>query len=80
MYKTAHILGNGNVQDSKFGGKYPDTKILLVSGNAYIGEFMQNATVTGYNFAVLTKPVHPKELLRTVRTLLDEKVATALVC
>jgi DNA-binding NtrC family response regulator len=50
---------------------YPDSKILLFSGNAHIADFLVEATAAGYSFDLLTKPVHPNELLRTVRNLLN---------
>jgi DNA-binding NtrC family response regulator len=61
----------------EFQRSHPNSKVLLFSGNANIGEFIVEATAAGYSFDLLNKPVHPNELLRTVRTLLNEKFATA---
>ncbi len=61
----------------EFQRNHPDSKVLLFSGNADIAEFIVEATAAGYSFDILNKPVHPNELLRTVRTLLNEKFATA---
>ena len=64
----------------EFQRGYPDSKVLLFSGNAHIAELIGEATAAGYTFDILTKPVHPNELLRTVRTLLNRKSSTVSTC
>src|ERR1019366_6328786 len=61
----------------EFRRNYPNSKVLLFSGNAQIDGFIEEVTAAGYHFDLLRKPVHPKELLRTVHALLDKKSATA---
>jgi DNA-binding NtrC family response regulator len=64
----------------EFQRKYPDSKVILFSGNPHSSELIGEATAAGYSFDFLCKPVHPNELLRTVRTLLDGKSVTAAPC
>jgi DNA-binding response OmpR family regulator len=45
---------------------YPDCKVLLFSGSASTTSMMEAATRTGHNFVLLTKPVHPTEMLACV--------------
>jgi DNA-binding NtrC family response regulator len=63
-----------------FQRNYPDSKVILFSGNAHIARFIAEATAAGYSFDLLSKPVHPNELLLTVRTLLNGKSAPASTC
>jgi DNA-binding NtrC family response regulator len=41
----------------------PETKILLVSGQAATADLMEAAHADGHEFRVLAKPVHPEVLL-----------------
>jgi DNA-binding response OmpR family regulator len=41
----------------------PNCKILLFSGQAATKDLLDNAHARGYDFDILAKPVHPKELL-----------------
>ncbi len=43
--------------------RHPSTAILLLSGQAGIGEILQEAHAQGYHFELLAKPIHPRELL-----------------
>jgi DNA-binding NtrC family response regulator len=45
----------------------PDCKILLFSGQAATSSMLEIARTNGHNFEVLTKPVHPSDLLRKIR-------------
>jgi CheY-like chemotaxis protein len=45
---------------------YPDCKVLLFSGSASTTPMLEAATRTGHNFVLLTKPVHPTEMLACV--------------
>lgn len=49
--------------------KIPDCKVLLFSGQARTADLLAKANATGYGFAFLTKPVHPTDLLATIKTL-----------
>jgi len=48
----------------------PDCRILLSSGQASSANLLENARIRGHNFTLLTKPVHPTEILLRVRELL----------
>lgn len=43
--------------------KYPACKILLISGHASTVNLLEKAKIQGYGFDLLTKPVHPSDLL-----------------
>jgi CheY-like chemotaxis protein len=45
---------------------FPDCKILLFSGQASTAELLASADRAGHRFTLLTKPVHPTELLRRI--------------
>lgn len=49
----------------------PQTKILLVSGQAVTTELLQEAKTRGYEFECLAKPVHPVDLLNRIAYLLS---------
>jgi len=44
----------------------PECKIILFSGQASTVDLLEKARQDGYYFNTLTKPVHPKEMLRHV--------------
>jgi CheY-like chemotaxis protein len=54
--------------------KYPDLKIIAISGGGRIGPdgYLHGAKLLGAN-AVFTKPLIPKEFLQTISDLLGEK-------
>jgi len=45
---------------------YPDSGILLFSGNATTPALLEAADAEGFHFDLMTKPVTPSELLRKV--------------
>jgi CheY-like chemotaxis protein len=47
----------------------PSCKILLFSGQAATADLLSAARAKGHDFTLLTKPVHPKDLLHTLQTL-----------
>jgi DNA-binding response OmpR family regulator len=49
----------------------PDCKILLFSGQAGTSELIQLALSNGHSFELLSKPVHPAELLKKIQSILD---------
>jgi len=51
--------------------KYPQCRILIFSGNAATQDLLESARAEGYSFNVLAKPLHPRELLARVATLLS---------
>lgn len=45
----------------------PKLRVVLFSGNVATASLIELATGDGYSFELLTKPVHPADLLRTLR-------------
>jgi DNA-binding NtrC family response regulator len=52
---------------------FPDCKILLYSGHAGTTDLMSKARARGEHFDLLTKPVHPSDLIKHVGTALNPK-------
>jgi CheY-like chemotaxis protein len=52
----------------------PNCKILLFSGQAATADLLRNARERGHDFNVLSKPVHPKDLLQGIRKLSETAV------
>jgi DNA-binding NtrC family response regulator len=50
----------------------PDCKVLLFSGQASTRSLLTKAMEDGHDFAVLLKPVHPKDLLKKLRDVLED--------
>lgn len=57
---------------------FPDCKILLFSGQAAAADLLADARNAGHHFTLLTKPVHPKDLLERVSATLKARFSTAL--
>ena len=49
----------------------PDCKVLLFSGQAATVDLLAAARDMGYEFTILTKPIHPTDMLRRVKERLD---------
>ena len=45
----------------------PQIKILLFSGQAATADLLEKARAQGYEFEILAKPVHPRDLLSKLR-------------
>ena len=58
-------------------GHYPDCKVLLFSGQAATADMLVAARALGHDFEVLSKPVHPTDLLKRIQSMLE--VTPALV-
>jgi CheY-like chemotaxis protein len=57
---------------------FPDCKVLLFSGHAATAGLMATAQRAGHTFTLLSKPVHPKELLAWAAQCLPQvSIATA---
>jgi CheY-like chemotaxis protein len=54
------------IQLQKFA---PLCKVLLFSGQAATADLLKQATEDGHNFTLLSKPVHPTDLLSKLRAL-----------
>jgi YesN/AraC family two-component response regulator len=55
----------------------PDCKVLLFSGQASTRSLLTEAMEAGHDFAFLLKPVHPKDLLKKLREVLEDDDADA---
>lgn len=49
----------------------PDCKVLLFSGQAATAGMLESARASGHDFEVLAKPVHPTDLLKRIRTVIE---------
>jgi CheY-like chemotaxis protein len=49
----------------------PGCQILLFSGQAETVDLLQTAREQGHNFQLLSKPVHPTDLLNGIRALAE---------
>jgi DNA-binding NtrC family response regulator len=47
----------------------PNCKILLFSGQAATADLLKDARERGHEFHLLSKPVHPTDLLNSIRAL-----------
>jgi DNA-binding NtrC family response regulator len=46
----------------------PDARMILFSGNVDTSSLLDDASIEGYFFEILAKPVHPVELLKALRS------------
>jgi DNA-binding NtrC family response regulator len=53
----------------RFEEQHPSCKVLLFSGQAVTGHLLDVAKDQGHNFTLLTKPVHPTDLLAAINDL-----------
>jgi len=60
---------NGIDLGVQFKAIYPTCRILLFSGQAATAEFMESARKKGHDFKLLTKPVHPRDLLKAIEAI-----------
>ena len=51
----------------RFRKSHPQCKILLFSGQAATADLLERARAEGYDFDLLSKPVHPADLLAKLR-------------
>jgi CheY-like chemotaxis protein len=49
----------------------PDIRVFLLSGQTATAEMLEQENAAGYGFEVLTKPFHPKDLIRKLRDTMD---------
>lgn len=55
-------------------GEFPDCKVLLFSGQAATANLLEESRGKGYNFELLSKPIHPTEFLKKIRGVAEEAV------
>ena len=46
----------------------PDCKVLLFSGQAQTADLLIDARQLGHDFSLLSKPIHPSDLLKQIRS------------
>jgi DNA-binding response OmpR family regulator len=51
--------------------KSPNCTILLYSGQAATAQMMEDARSRGHDFELLAKPVHPLQLLKKVKSMIE---------
>lgn len=56
----------------------PNCKVLLFSGQSAASNWAKAAPASGYVFEVLSKPVHPKELLQRIQSLIGGEPAASV--
>ena len=49
---------------------YPQCKVLLFSGHSSAAHLIEEARAKGYDFTLLQKPIHPRDLLECLKTAL----------
>jgi CheY-like chemotaxis protein len=57
--------------------KHPDCRVLLLSGQAATTDLLAAARAEGHKFEILSKPVHPKDLLAGIGRLTEPSSGTA---
>ena len=45
----------------------PEVKLLLFSGQAATSNLLEEAKMSGYDFTLLSKPIHPADLFKAIR-------------
>jgi len=50
----------------------PECKILLFSGQASTRDLLEDARRRGHDFQLLQKPIHPSEMLKSIKALSEE--------
>lgn len=56
---------------------YPDCKVVLFSGQASTADLLASARNDGHHFTLLSKPVHPRDLLAHVGQCLNHPAVPA---
>jgi len=57
---------------------YPYCKVLLFSGHAATSNLLDIARARGYDFEMLSKPIHPAEFLKKIRDVTTERAPTSV--
>ena len=57
--------------------RYPECKILLISGQAATTNLLEDARHRGYDFELLAKPIHPEDLLARLTTIISVPTQTS---
>lgn len=62
-------LLNGIELGIQFKAIYPECRVLLFSGALSTAPLLEGAGQRGFEFTILAKPVHPSELLETLKRM-----------
>ncbi len=62
---------NGIETGIQIRSQCPETRVVLFSGQAGVGDLMDEARQNGYGFELWPKPLHPRELVRRLRELIS---------
>jgi DNA-binding NtrC family response regulator len=46
----------------------PDCRVILFSGQASTADLLDKAKAQGYRFEIIAKPIHPKDLLKVLKS------------
>jgi len=57
----------------------PTCRVLLFSGQAATSDLLGKASELGYSFDLLTKPVHPTDLLQRIKTSIEKEKSAVVV-
>ena len=49
----------------------PNCKMLLFSGGAVTAKLLETARASGHHFELISKPVHPADLLKKIRVVMQ---------
>jgi CheY-like chemotaxis protein len=60
---------NGIELAIRFKSIHPSCKVLLFSGQAATADLLESASEQGHDFQILSKPIHPKDLLAAIAKL-----------
>jgi DNA-binding response OmpR family regulator len=69
---------NGAELAIAFVERWPGCKVLLFSGHASTVDLLVKARESGHDFSLLTKPIHPADLLARIRESLHAGPVAAL--
>jgi DNA-binding response OmpR family regulator len=64
----------------QFRKSFPECRVLLFSGKAATADLLEEARSRGYEFELLSKPVHPSDLLAKVESLSANPMASEASC
>jgi CheY-like chemotaxis protein len=58
--------------------QHADCRVLLFSGNVSTSLLLSQASEEGHSFKILTKPIHPLELMKAIQELLGDSASSDL--
>jgi DNA-binding NtrC family response regulator len=55
----------------QFKAIHPECKVLLFSGAPKTADLVESARTSGHTFSLLSKPIHPKDLIATIAEMME---------